>query len=349
MQVNEIINIMQKIAPPTLAEKWDNIGLLVGSTTNEVRRILITLDVTPAVVNEAIEQKIDLIIAHHPLIFKGIKSITNQTTQGQILLDLISHNINLYVAHTNLDSVSDGMNDWLAKQLKLNHTQVLVPSAVEITYQLMIETSSFQLLHSVKTLLLAEGIKDIEIEESEQIVSNVADKVIKLVIKVPENKLMSIMKLLKELSNYEQFNYHMIDVVHTSSSHGIGKIGELSQNMTLLELSRQCKHAFNTPMVKMIGPANKIINKVAIVGGAGRDFISQAKNLGADVYITGDITYHAALDALDLDIAIIDAGHYIEHIVKTELSKRLIEVLNTSNIEIIESTINTNPYKYIMS
>ena len=126
MKASEIKALIEKAFPPSCAEEWDNVGLLVGRGNKEVTKLLLTLDITPFVVREAIDARVDMIVSHHPMMFSGINRITDDTTEGKMLLDLIENDIAVFAAHTNLDSAKGGLNDYLAKLFELKNTDVVL-------------------------------------------------------------------------------------------------------------------------------------------------------------------------------------------------------------------------------
>jgi dinuclear metal center YbgI/SA1388 family protein len=244
--------------PRNLAYNWDNVGLQIGTLNREINIILLSLDLTFEVVEEAIKKDAELILVHHPLIFTPIKAINTDNYQGKIIELLIKNDITVYVAHTNFDISNYGMNVILANMLKLE-------------------------------------------------------------------------------------NQTIIDF--TTETEGLGRIGELIVPITLEDYIPIVKNVFNLQNIKLIGDKSKIIRKVAISGGSGSSIIQKAKTMGADLYITGDITYHHALDALGMELNILDVGHNIE---KYSLNF-LKEFLYNKKIDcsIILSDINTNPYQNV--
>lgn len=220
--VNDIVKIMDGIAPPNLAEAWDNVGLLVGRSDNTVKKIMVALDVSPEVVEQALEHKVQMIVTHHPVIFDPVKKMTDRTWQQKLLLDCAENKIAVYSAHTSLDSVLGGVNDVLAAQLGLQHTEVLVPAA--------------------------------------------------------------------------------------GGEAGLGRVGCLPATLTLQEFSEKIKAVLKLDRV-VVGDAGQKVNKVALCGGAGADFISEALTAGADTFVTGDVKYHTAQNAVYSGLNIIDATH----------------------------------------
>jgi dinuclear metal center YbgI/SA1388 family protein len=248
----EIIKYFENKYPTNLAYDWDNVGLQLGTLNNKVNKVLITLDITKKVVKEAIQNKVDLIISHHPLMFKPVQNIVFDSPRGWIIKNLIQNDIAVYSAHTNFDQASGGMNDILADAL------------------------------------------------------NIIDP-----------------KLLDEEDN-------------------IGRYGDVEE-IELSDFISKIKEKFNLKSVKVIGKTDKIVKTVGISGGSGSHHMYAAKKRNCDVYITGDITYHTALDAIQLGITLIDVGHHIE-VIFIESVKQMLESAYPE-IEFIASKVDTNPYK----
>ena len=251
-------SIFENDFPVDLAYSWDNVGLQIGTLNKEVTKILVSLDLTLEIAEEAIKKGAELILVHHPLIFSGIKAIKTDSFQGNIIEKLIKNNIAVYVAHTNFDISNIGMNKILADILELNNQSI---------------------------------------------------------------------------------------IEYTTDTEGLGRIGDLENPIKLKEYISHIKGIFHLDTVKLIGDFNKTIKRVAISGGSGSSIITKAKMQKADLYISGDITYHHALDAQAIGLNVLDVGHNIEKFSLKYLVDILIE--KGVNCELILSTINTDPYKNV--
>ena len=255
--VKDIFNHLNKLADVKLAEKWDNVGLMLGSNNNEVSRVLVCLDVTTSVVEEAIANNVNLIVSHHPLIFKPLKNIDYSTDfKSRIIRNLIKNDISVISFHTNLDSATLGLNDYLAKILKLNEIQVLFE--------------------------------------------------------------------------------HSLD-----NTAGLGRIGKLSKPLKLNDFITYIKNCFSLETVSAIIGDEKEISTIALLGGSGADFIYTLPEV--DVYLTGDVGYHAALDAIEMKKNIIDVGHFTENLVKD----LLLDYISELNVEVIKSSVEKSPFKIL--
>ncbi len=225
MRCSEIITRLELLSPPSFAEEWDNVGLLVGRMDQEISSVYIALDVTDNVIEEAIQCGADMIITHHPLIFSGLKSITEEDFIGRRVRKLIGEDICYYAMHTNFDVL--GMADAAAEELSLANMQVL-----HTTFE-----------------------DDI-------------------------------------------------------SKEGFGRYGRLPRTMTLRECAQYVKKQFGLESVMVYGDLHTMVDIAAICPGSGKDFMEDAIKVGADVYITGDISHHAGIDAVAQNLMVIDAGHY---------------------------------------
>ncbi len=252
MNTIEIVRYFETKYPLDLAFEWDNCGLQVGTLNSKVEKILVTLDITKNVVKEAIKNKVNLIISHHPLMFKPMQNIVFDSPRGWMIKNLIQNDIAVYSAHTNFDVAEGGMNDILANALD---------------------------------------------------------------IKEP--------KLLDEINNIGRF----------------GTIDKIEFEVFI----EKVKSTFNLKTVKVIGNTKKSISTVGISGGSGSHHMYAAKKRNCDVYITGDITYHTALDAIQMGITLIDVGHHIEVIFIDAVTNDLQNQF--PNIEFMKSEVDTNPYK----
>ena len=225
--LKEVIGILDELAPFELAESWDNSGLQVGSYSQTIKKILVALDPTFEAVRRASSTGAQLLLTHHPLLFRAISCIDLNTYPGDVICEAVKNDIAIVAAHTNLDSARTGINHHLAKKIGLTGIEVLAPRE-----------------------LYGEG------------------------------------------------------------GYGTGAIGDLPEPSDLLSFSRLVKDLLGLDAVRIIGPDESVINRIAVVGGSGRDFINTAYKKNADLLITGDIGHHDALTAKTLNISIIDAGHF---------------------------------------
>lgn len=325
-----IIEAMERLAPKNLAENWDNVGLLIGSPVQKVTKILVTLDVTQAVVEQAVQDGVDLIITHHPVIFKPMTRIRTDLPQGQILSGLLKANIAVYAAHTNLDSAAGGVNDILAAKLHLQSTEPLAVSYNEKMYKLVVFVPKTH-MEDVRQAILEAGAGHIgnyshctftsdgigsflPLEGTEPFVGECGTvhyaHEIRLETIVPEKNSRRVIKAMLKAHPYEEVAYDMIQLVNPGQALGLGRVGKLPAPMPLIDFIGQVKVALGSEYVRAAGPQDKMVKKVAVCGGSGAGFIHKAAFAGADVLITGDVKYHEAQEAAAAGIAVIDAGHF---------------------------------------
>lgn len=259
IKVNNIIKEMELLAPTCLKEDFDNVGLMVGDKNKEVKKVLLALDCTLKVIEEAKKENVDLIITHHPLIFKRPSSITTDTLQGKKIIELIKNDISLYSSHTNLDSVENGLNDTIVSILGFDNSKIL-----------------------------------------------------------EKNK--------------------------RDDKAGLGRIVSLNESIQLEDLISKIKKSLNINNLRVVKGKDKV-NKIAIINGSGQDFIGKAVALGADCIITGDTTYHFASDYKEMEISILDVGHFAsEQITFFNVMENLKEKFK--DVEFITSTVEEDPFSF---
>ncbi|MFB4166495.1 Nif3-like dinuclear metal center hexameric protein [Virgibacillus sp. JSM 102003] len=364
---SDIFQIMEKWAPTNLAYDWDNVGLQVGSFNNQVTKIMVTLDVLESVVDEAIEKDVDLIIAHHPLLFKSVKQVNVDTSQGRIIQKLIQHNISVYASHTNLDIAVGGVNDMLCELLNINRTEVLQQTYQEELVKIavfvpkthlnevrdaMSENGAGHIGDYSHCTFQTEGKGTFMPQEGTNPYIGSANHLayvdeVKVESIIPQPKLARVIEAMINAHPYEEAAYDLMPLRNTGQTNGIGRIGTLDKGLTLRDFSEQVKHALKVPSLRVTGDLTKKVRKVAVLGGSGEKFIATAKEMGADVYITGDMTFHTAQDAWQMGLSVIDPGHHVEKVMKEGTKRYLENRLDNKNIEVILSNSNTEPFQFI--
>lgn len=325
-----IIDVMEQLAPKYLAEKWDNVGLLLGSPAQVIKKIRVTLDVTQGVVDQAIQDNIDLLITHHPVIFSPVKNIRTDLPQGKLLASLLTHNIAVYAAHTNLDSATGGVNDILAAKFNLQETKPLTTSYREKLYKLVVFVpktheevvsqaiweagaghigdyshcafgtpgqGTFLPLDGTKPFIGQRGVLE-RVEE------------IRLETVVTDKNSRRVIKAMLKAHPYEEVAYDLYELLNETDGVGLGRIGKLTSPLTLRDFIFQVKKALQIDYISVSGDLDRMVKKVAVCGGSGASLISKAAFAGADVFVTGDVKYHEGQDGLAAGVALIDAGHF---------------------------------------
>lgn len=366
IQGKEVIRAMEVIAPPYLAVSEDPIGLQVGDPNQEVKGILVTLDVTEEVVDEAIAKGVNWIITHHAVIYRPLPTIRTDQPSGRVMAKLLANGIQVYCAHTNLDAAKGGVNDVLAEKLGLTSLVDLIPTYEEKLKKLVVfvpEDHHDQVLKAVcdqgagwignysHCTFNTEGTGTFYPQEGAQPFIGEQGKLekvkeLRLETIVPERLLPAVIDAMLKAHPYEEVAYDVYPLDLPGKVQGFGKVGLLSNPMKLNQFALYVKEAFGVDGLRVVGDLEKSVQKVAILGGSGGRYFTEAMKKGTDVYITGDIDYHVAQDALSLGLAIIDPGHHIEHHVVEAVVKSLKNQLGEA-VPILPSKVNTNPFRFI--
>lgn len=361
----EIIALVEALAPPDLAAEWDNVGLMLGSPEREVRRVLVSLDVTLAVVEEAIARGANLIVSHHPLFFRPIKKLRFDESQGKLVYNLIKEDIMVYCAHTNLDSADLGVSYHLAVKLGLEDIHVLVPTNREKYYKLVTfvpEGHERALREAITragagwignysdctfriagtgTFLPMAGTRPYMGQEGELMQANEY----RLETIVPAARLTEVLQALKKAHPYEEVAYDIYPLANEGPAQGFGRWGVLAHPINLKEFTLQVKDILSAASVKLVGDDQRKVKNIAVCGGAGSEVMEAARSAGAEVLVTGDLKYHEAQAALAMDLAVIDAGHYAtERLIVPVLLTYLQEQLQKREVMLLASQKEKEPW-----
>lgn len=357
MKLSKIIKNFELFYPQHLAEDWDNVGLQIGDANKEVNKILTVLEVTEDVIDEAIEKEVDLIVCHHPLIFKPIKSLAYNNSHTNKIISLIKNDIALYAAHTNVDTANNGMNDWLGSVLGLERVRPLAIERFEEYLHISIEIGKGQIDEVIDLLSeIGSGERE-DVLQKVTVTPTTSFKAYQQDHQVHDNMciinafiLETEIPVLKRLMKNYNMKHKQSTIFYTATrtenmrkQYGIGRIG-LIKPKTLESLAADIKLKFDIDGVKIVGSRETIISKVAIVGGSGSDYIASAIKAGADVLITGDTSYHQAQHALENNICLIDAGHHLE-IIFNDIMRDFIALITEEVV--LSSEIDSNPYEVI--
>ncbi len=363
MKIKEVINALENLAPKCYAEDFDNVGLQVGDENLEIDNVLVTLDVTDVVMQEAIEENVNLIVTFHPLIFTGLKALTGKNRVEQLVIKAIQNNIAIYAIHTNLDNQYFGVNHAICQQLQLEKVQILLPkkhTLFKLVYYVPMEHDI-----EVKNALFEAGAGEIGnysecsfsilgegtfkpndrakpfVGKNNKRHTETENRVELLVDKSQKSKIISV---LKENHPYEEVAYEIIPIDNVNQTLGMGQIGNLSYEMSSDDFLAWVKKQLPTRCIRHSNLTHKKIKKVAVLGGSGAFSIGSAKAAGADALVTADLKYHDFFTA-ENQILLCDVGHYeSEQFTKKLLSRYLSE--NFSNFAVLTSKVNTNPVNY---
>ena len=364
MKLNEIIAPLEKFAPLSLQETYDNSGLLIGEKDQEITGALISLDLTEEVMEEAIAKKCNLIISHHPVIFTGLKSITGKNSTERIIKTAIKNDIGLYAIHTNLDNVHNGVNDVLCKKLGIVNAKILATKGN--LYRKLVTFCPTNEAERVREALFKAGAGHIGnydkcsfnmegsgtfrgSEETNPFVGNKGELHYEMEIRIetifPVYLESEILHSLFEAHPYEEVAYDIYSLENQSNQIGAGKIGELKQATNVEEFFEDIKKITGTGCIRHSRIISKQVKKIAVCGGSGSFLINEAKRAGADVFLTGDVKYHDFFEAGE-KMVIADIGHYESEQFAKELIYSVLKE-NFSNFAVLISETNTNSVNYL--
>lgn len=364
----DILGIINKIAPTILAEAWDNPGLHIGNPTDEVSRVMIALDPTPDVVDSAIAASCQLLVTHHPFIFKPLKSISTSNTLGASIHKTIKSGLAVISMHTNYDIASGGLNDLLAAKLGVTKCTPLKITATDELVKLVVFVPAGQLEQlrdGMSPFTAAQGnYRDCSftvsgtgtftpLAGSEPFtgtigkLSSIAEERLELL--VARSTLPRAIKTLLAKHPYEEPAFDIYPLLKEGAGLGLGRIGYLREPVTLADYAVQLKNCLSAPALRYVGNPASRISKVALCSGSGASLLHEAARSGADVLVTGDIKYHEARDAENIGLALIDAGHFpTEIIMVQEIKARLDNELFAAgykDCQVLACNVEKDPFR----
>lgn len=331
--IAEFVMQMDNIAPEHYQESYDNAGLITGSHRQEITGVLCCLDSTEDVIDEAIEKNCNLVVAHHPIIFRGLKKIHDTYYVHRVIRKAIKNDIAIYASHTNLDNIlNNGVNERIAEQLDLNNLKILSPKQENLKLSIYVSELRADILEKELRGRNLSWIKwDIEDKPKADFI---------YLLDLPSGKF----QLLAQYLEAEKFSYEMGAMNRTSLTVGSGIIGLLEMPMTEKQFLAYVCNRMKTEVIRHTQFLNKSISVVAVCGGAGSFLLPDAINAGADVFITGDFKYHEFFDA-NQQIVIADIGHYESEQFTIKLLRDIIKK-NFSTFAVRCTEIHTNPVNY---
>lgn len=362
--VKEIVHYLEESFPLSLQESYDNSGLICGRMDQEVQGVLLCLDSLEATVDEAIAKNCQLIIAHHPIIFKGLKKITGITYVERVIEKCIQHHISLYAIHTNLDNHINGVNGEIANRLGLKNRRILRPMTNQL-YKLVvfvpknslsvIDSALFQIgVGSIGNYsqchFRTEGIGTFmpnELANPSIGTKNIREEVAEFRVEylVPKPLIGIALRTLFEAHPYEEVSHEIYPIENQDQRLGAGMIGELPLEMDALSFLISLKTTFNCQVIRHTEVLSKPIKTVALCGGSGSFLLTDAIRSKADIFITGDFKYHEFFDA-ENHLIIADIGHFeSEQFTPQLLAEKLKEKFTKFAVHLTD--LNTNPINYL--
>jgi dinuclear metal center YbgI/SA1388 family protein len=364
MLVKDIIKTIEDYAPPVYQESYDNCGLQVGDPDDVVKGVLITLDVTEAIVEEAMKRGCNMIVSHHPLIFSGLKRISGRNYVERVVVKAIKNDISIYAAHTNLDNMHNGVNAKICEKLGLRDTRILAPKGGMLSK-----------LYTYAPKIVADQVRDAMFAAGAGTVgkykecsfntggtgtfkpgsdANPAIGVaggdrewvdeVKIEVLVAKHAEGAVLKALFGSHPYEEVAYELIPLQNSNQELGAGMVGRLPEPMTEEAFLEVIKKQMQAGCIRHTQLGGKPIATVAVCGGSGSFLLKDAIKAGADIYITADFKYHQFFDA-EGRIVIADIGHYESEQYTSEIFETILKK-KFPNFAVLLSNISTNPVKY---
>ncbi|WP_257667352.1 Nif3-like dinuclear metal center hexameric protein [Parapedobacter tibetensis] len=363
MLLRELTSYLESLAPLDYQEPYDNSGLLVGSPDKEINQVMVSLDCTEEVIDEAIHQGCDLIISHHPIVFKGLTRFNGTTYVERVVIKAIKHDIALYAIHTNLDNITGGVNGKIAEQLDLQNTAILSPKGDLFNkLAVFVPTSHAE---QVRAALFAAGAGHIgNYDECSFNVSGYGtfrggegttpfvgsqgeqhrEEEVRIEVVFPSNRERAVLLGLFEAHPYEDVAYDVYRLQNNHQQVGSGLIGQLENPLSEADFLKLLKERLCTKIIRHTALRGKPIARVAVCGGAGGFLLGHAIRAGADVFVTSDYKYHEFFDAEGKTV-IADVGHFESEQFTQQL---LLEIIQKKfpTFAVRLTGIDTNPIKY---
>jgi dinuclear metal center YbgI/SA1388 family protein len=327
--VQTIVDYLDRFAPPELAADWDNVGLLFGDSRIEVQRLLTCLTVTSEVVAEAISENVQLIVSHHPVLFRGAKRLTADDPDGKLLWPLARAGISIYSPHTAFDNCDGGINDMIAGKLGLQTTRPL-RTGLQQPYKIAVFVPEAD-LQNVSDAMFAAGAGNIgqysqcsfrlsgtgTFFGSDSTNPTVGRKgrreeapEWRLEVVCPEERLDGVLKAIRQAHSYEEPAYDVYPLRPVKSGGHEGRVGPLQVPARLEQLAALVKQSLGAGAVQVVGDPAREIKNLAIACGAAGEYLVDAQRCGADAFLTGEMRFHDYLKAKEWGIALILPGHY---------------------------------------
>lgn len=368
--VASVAVLMERLAPAFLAEEWDNAGLQVGRPDWPVQRVLVALDATPDVVTAACRERADLLITHHPLIFKPLRSVDLNTAIGGVIGKAIRHKLAVFAAHTNLDKAAGGVNDVLAGRIGLKNLSVLAAAAGQEKVKLAVYVP-LAYEKTVLTAFHASGAGTIGAYSNCTFRSrgkgtfrpgpgatpfsgtvgevHTADEIrIEAVVERP--KLPGILAQIASRHPYETMAYDVFPLVSDDAGQGLGRVGELERPVTLEVFADQVRERLKLKYLRVAGKPDLPVSRAAVCSGSGSGLLSGFYASGAQAYVSGDLHYHDARDVEAAGLGLIDVGHFAsEHLIVEDLAERLraLAAAERLAVDIRACRIENDPFRVV--
>lgn len=363
MQIAEITRFLETIAPPFLQEGYDNAGLITGSGAWECTGVVVSLDATEEVVQEAKAKGCNLIIAHHPIVFSGLKKITGKTYVERAVIKSIKEDIAIYAIHTNLDNVMEGVNGKMAERIGLTNCKILQPKPsllqklftfVPLAHADAVRTAIFDagaghIGNYSECSFSTSGTGTFKAGEGTnpfvgKIGSRHSEEEVKIEVLFPAWLQGAIINGMKKAHPYEEVAYDIVPLENKHQMTGSGILGELPEAISENEFLQLLKNQFGLSVIRHTGFRNKPVKKVAVCGGAGSFLTKTALAAGADAFVTADVKYHEFFDA-ENNMLLTDIGHWESEQFTIDLLAEFLSV-KFPTFAVLKTGVKTNPVEY---
>lgn len=342
--IKQIVQHLEQVAPPQYQESYDNAGLLVGDAAVECTGVLTCLDSTEAVIEEAIQTGCNLVVAHHPIVFRGLKRFTGRTYVERVIMLAIRNNIAIYAIHTNLDNVFiQGVNAKIAERLGLINTRILAPKATLSRATVFVPANvADELKTALEMAASSDQMPGSSIQQLSVGARNGDEVSIELELVYPQAQAGAVQQIL---ARYPQIGVLYSDLSNINSLTGSGLVGELPKAVSEKTFLKQLKENMGVSCIKYTALRDKQVKTIALCGGAGGFLLANAIRAGADFFVTADYKYHEFFDA-DNKIVIADIGHYESEQFTIQLLADIIRE-KFGNFAVRLTKVNTNPVNYL--
>jgi len=364
MKIKEIISCLEAFAPLSFQESYDNSGLITGNPDLIVKSVLLSIDVTEDVIDEAISLGSGMIISHHPILFSAIKKLTGDHYVERCLIKAIRNDIALYAMHTNADAIREGVNRIICQKIGLENTRILLPRQEELRKLVFFVPPDHAQTVRVKIFEAGAGVignydrcsfnspGEGTFRGSEDTHPFVGEKgelhfekEVRVETIFPKHRQSAVIAALFESHPYEEVAYDIYPLVNRYYDAGMGMIGELSEPVNEIHFLEQIKNKFSSRIIRHSRLLKRKIQIIAVCGGSGSSLLKEAIKQGADLFLTSDLKYHQFFDA-DGNIVVADIGHYESEQFTTEIFHEIL-LKNFPNFAVHFSKINTNPVNYL--
>ena len=365
MKLSLLTSYLESFAPLAYQEDYDNSGLIVGNPDKDVQQALISLDCTEAIVDEAIAKNCQVIISHHPIVFRGLKKFNSKTYVERVVEKAIKHDIAIYAIHTNLDNVMDGVNAKICETLELKNCRILAPKGgllkklvtyvpeekAEQVRNALFHAGAGNIGNYSECSFNAEGIGTFNGDADTNPYVGVPgtrhhENEVRIETIYPANIEGKLLMALFLAHPYEEVAYDLYTLTNQNQQVGSGMIGELEEEMSEEEFLFVVKQNMQARVIRHTALTGKNVKRVAVCGGAGGFLLKQAITAGADVFVTADYKYHEFFDA-EGKIIIADIGHFESEQFTVQLLYDIIQK-KFANFAVRLTEINTNPVKYFI-